>query len=98
MFFKKVWEHFGIQRSIILEKGTIFNNVFCHTLWENIDTKLKRYYTKAMHTLTNKSPFENCLGYFPPFPLDVIYGQQGGAREDTTREALEDEGYINKIN
>ena len=42
MFFEHVWVHFGIPRSIISNRVTIFLSTFWTTLWENIDTKLKR--------------------------------------------------------
>jgi hypothetical protein len=37
--------HFGIPRSIISDKDTIFLNAFWTTLWEKMDTKLKMYTT-----------------------------------------------------
>jgi hypothetical protein len=43
MFFKQVWVHFGMPRSIILDKDTRFINAFWTTLWERMDSKLKRY-------------------------------------------------------
>jgi len=45
MFFEQVWVHFGIPRSIISYRDTIFFSSFWTTLWENMDTKLKRYTT-----------------------------------------------------
>ena len=50
-----------------------------------------------VNTSTSKCPFETCYGYFPPFPLDVVYGQQGGVMEDITWDALEVEKIIEKI-
>jgi hypothetical protein len=43
MFFEKAWIHFGIPRNIILDNDSGFLNAFWTTLWENMDTKLKRY-------------------------------------------------------
>jgi hypothetical protein len=51
---------------------------------------------KAIHTSTNKSPFETCFRYFPPSPLDVVYGQQG-VRENVKGEALKMEKFVEKI-
>jgi hypothetical protein len=42
MFFEQVWVCFGIPRSIISYRDTIFLNTFWTTSWDNIDTKLKR--------------------------------------------------------
>jgi hypothetical protein len=41
-FFEQVGVHFGIPRSIISNRDTKFLNAFWTTLWENMDTKLKR--------------------------------------------------------
>jgi hypothetical protein len=43
MFFELVWMNFGIPQRIILEKDTKFIRSFWTTLWEKMDTKLKRY-------------------------------------------------------
>jgi len=43
--FEQVWVHFGIPRRIISNRNTIFFNAFWTTLWEKMDTKLKRYTT-----------------------------------------------------
>jgi hypothetical protein len=44
-FFVQVWVKFGIPRSIISNKDTIFLSSFWTTLWEKMDTKLNRYTT-----------------------------------------------------
>jgi hypothetical protein len=41
-FFEHVWVHFGIPRTIISDRDTIFLSAFWTTLWEKMDTKLKR--------------------------------------------------------
>jgi hypothetical protein len=58
---------------------------------------IQHSYNRVVHTSTSKSPFETFFGYFPPSPLDVVYGQQGGAREDITREALKAKKFVEKI-
>ena len=45
MFFEKVLVHFGILRSIISDRDTIFVDVFWNTLWDKMETKLKTYTT-----------------------------------------------------
>ena len=42
LFFGQVRVHFGILRSIILDKDTRFISELWTTLWEKMDTKLKR--------------------------------------------------------
>jgi hypothetical protein len=58
---------------------------------------IQHYYNREIHTSTGKSPFETCFGYFPPSPLDVVYGKQGGVREDLTGDALKAEKIVEKI-
>jgi hypothetical protein len=139
-FFEHVWVHFGIPKSITSYMDTRFLSAFWTTLWEKMDTKLKRSttfhphtyakmelvnknlmqllkgynykhpktwdenliyiqysYNRAIHTSTGKSPFETSFGYFPPSPVDVVYGQQGGVREDLIGDALKVEKYVEKI-
>jgi hypothetical protein len=47
-FFEQVWVHFGIPRSIILDKDINFLSGFWTTLWEKMDTKLNR--STTFHT------------------------------------------------
>jgi hypothetical protein len=54
----------------------------------------QHFYNRAVHTSTSKSPFGTCFGYFPPSPLDVVYGHQGGVREDLTGDSLKEEKII----
>ena len=44
-----------------------------------------------------KSPFETCFGYFPPSPLDVVYGHRGGMGEGTRIEALKEKKFFENI-
>jgi hypothetical protein len=56
---------------------------------------IKHSYNRVVQTSTGKSPFETCFGYFPPSPLDFVYGQHIGVSEGLTRDALKEE--IEKI-
>ena len=58
---------------------------------------IQHSYNRVVHTSTRKSPFETCFGYFPPSPLDILYGQQRGVREYLTGDALMTEKIIDKI-
>jgi hypothetical protein len=58
---------------------------------------IQHSYSKLVHTSTGKSPFETFFGYFPPSPLDVVYEQQGGVREQITRESLKENIFFAKI-
>jgi hypothetical protein len=51
LFFESVWVHFGIPRSIIFDRDTKFLSVFWTSLWEKLDTKLKR--STAFHPQIN---------------------------------------------
>jgi len=39
------------------------------------------HYNREIHTSNGTPRFETFFGYFPPSPLDVVYGQQGGVRK-----------------
>jgi hypothetical protein len=58
---------------------------------------IQHSYNRAVHTSTSKSPFETCFGYFPPSPLDVVYGQQSEVKEDLTGDALRAEKFVEMI-
>ena len=51
LFFGQVWVHFGIPRSIGLDKDMRFLVDFWTTLWEKKETKLNR--TTIFHPHTN---------------------------------------------
>jgi hypothetical protein len=72
-----------------------YNQKYPKTWNENL-IYTQHSYNRAVHPYTDKSPFETCFGYFPPSPLDVVYGQQG-VREDLTRDALKVEKFVEKI-
>jgi hypothetical protein len=65
--------------------------------WDENLVYIQHSYNNIVHASTSKSPFETCFGYFTPFPLNVVYGQQGRVGEDTTREALKDKMFFDKI-
>jgi hypothetical protein len=65
--------------------------------WDENLIYIQHSCNRAVHTSTGKSPFETCFGYFSPSPLNVLYGQQGGVREDLTKDALKVEKIIEKI-
>jgi hypothetical protein len=50
IFFEQVWVDFGILRSIISDRDTRFPSAFWTTLWENMDTNLKRNTIFHPHT------------------------------------------------
>jgi hypothetical protein len=64
--------------------------------WDENMIYIQQPYNRAVHTSTSKSPFETCFGYLPPSPLDVVYGQQGGVREDLTRDALKEKKMLRR--
>jgi hypothetical protein len=58
--------------------------------WDENMIYIHHSYNRAFHTSNGKSPFETCFGHFPPSPLDVVYGQQGGVRENIIRDSLKE--------
>jgi hypothetical protein len=65
--------------------------------WDENMIYIQHSYIRAIHTSIGKSPFETFFWYFPPSPLDVVYGQQGGVREDLTGDALKEKKIVEKI-
>ena len=60
--------HFGIPRSVILNKDTRFLNAFWNTLWEKMDTKLKKsisFYPQIdkQTTIVNETMVKTLRGY-----------------------------------
>jgi hypothetical protein len=54
-------------------------------------------YNRGIHTSIGKSPFENCFGYFPPSPLDVVYGKKGGVGEELKGDALRVDFFLRRL-
>ena len=44
-------------------------------LWSEHLNYVQHAYNHAIHSPTQRSPFETCLGYFPKFPLGFVYGK-----------------------
>jgi hypothetical protein len=65
--------------------------------WDENFIYIQHSYHRAIHTSINKFSFKTCFGYFPPFPLDDVYGKQGGVREDITKEVLKSDKLAEKI-
>jgi hypothetical protein len=62
--------------------------------WDEITIYIQYSYNRSIQTSISKSPFGNFFGYFPPLPLDVVYGKKRGMKEDITGEALREEKFI----
>jgi hypothetical protein len=58
---------------------------------------IQHSYSRVVHNSTGKSPFETFFGYIPPFPLDVVYGNQGVVMEDIIEEVLKSENFVESI-
>ena len=65
--------------------------------WDENMVYIQHSYNRVVDTSIGKSPFETCFGYFPPSPLDISYGQQGGVKEDPIGDALRADFFIEKI-
>jgi len=44
--------------------------------WDEYIVYIQHSYNRSLHYSTDKSPFETCFGYFPPSPLDTVYGKK----------------------
>ena len=44
-------------------------------LWDEQLHYVQHAYNRAIHSSTQKSPFETCLGYLPKSPLDFVFGK-----------------------
>jgi hypothetical protein len=42
LFFERVWVHFGVPQTIILDCDSRFLNTFLSSLWSLLDTKLTK--------------------------------------------------------
>ena len=51
LFFQNVWVHFGLPMSIVSDRDSWFLGEFWSTLWELMDTKLKK--SIAFHPQTD---------------------------------------------
>jgi hypothetical protein len=64
--------------------------------WDENMIYIQKSYNRVVHTSTGKLPFETCFGYFPPSPLDVVYGKQGGVREGLSKNALKEKKMLRR--
>jgi hypothetical protein len=63
-----------------------YNNKHPKT-WDEKLVYIQHSYNRALHSSTNKSPFETCFGYLPPSPFDIVWTIKEEAR--TTRRRTE---------
>ena len=49
-------------------------------LWDESLHYVHHTYNKALHSSTNRSPFETCYGYLPKSPMDFVFSDE--AKED----------------
>eukprot|EP00253_Pinus_taeda_P033536 PITA_33536 len=86
LFFEHVWVHFGLPTSIVSNRDTRFVGKFWSSLWELMDTKLKK--STAFHPQTdgqtevvNKTMIQLLRGYCSKHPKlwdeHVCYVQHG---------------------
>jgi hypothetical protein len=64
--------------------------------WDKNLINIKHSYNREVHTSTDNFPFENLFGYFPPSPLDIVYGKKR-VKEDITGEALKAYTFVENI-
>ena len=103
MFFERDLMHFGILGASFwtqildfsMHVGQLSDTIFLSSFWTTL--YIQHSYNIKVHTSISKSPLETFFGYFPPSPLDLIYGQHGREKEDTTREVLKDKRFNDKI-
>jgi hypothetical protein len=67
-----------------------YNNKHPKT-WDEQLIYIQHSYNRAIHSSTNKSPFQTCFGYLPPSKFDIVYGKwkeeeklQGEEKKEST--------------
>ena len=73
LFFQNVWVHFGLPTSIISDRDSRFLGKFLSSLWELMDTKLKKSTTFHPQTdgqteVVNRTVVHLLLGYCAKHP------------------------------
>jgi len=43
-------------------------------------------YNQAVHSSTQRSPFETCFGYLPKDPFDMVFGREDGSNGCNDRD------------
>ena len=70
-------------------------------LWDEHLHYIQHAYNRAKHSSTQTLPFEACLGYFPKYPLDFIFGKDvaidGHSDIDKARKFIEQIQLVHQI-
>jgi hypothetical protein len=64
-------------------------------LWDEQFPYVQHAYNHAMHSSTQRTPFEVCLGYFPKSPMDFSFGE--ASKEDGQDDTDKVERFIQRI-
>eukprot|EP00253_Pinus_taeda_P029849 PITA_29849 len=75
LFFQHVWVHFGLPTSIVSNRDSRFFGKFWSSLWELMDTRLKKSTTfhPQIDGQTERYPFETYFSIIPRSPLDFVF-------------------------
>ena len=63
--------------------------------WDESLHYVQHAYNRALHSSTNRSPFETCYGYLPKSPMDFVFSHE--AEEDGYDNADKAMKFIQKI-
>jgi hypothetical protein len=64
-------------------------------LWDESLHYVQHAYNRALHSSTNRSPFETCFGYLPKSPMDFMFGEED--KEDGHDDANKAIKFIQRI-
>eukprot|EP00253_Pinus_taeda_P022872 PITA_22872 len=80
LFLQHVWVHFGLPTSIVSDRDSQFAGKFWSSLWELMDTRMKKSTTfdPQIDGQIEISPFETCFGFISRSPLDFVFEKDIG--------------------
>jgi len=70
--------HMDKQTEVVNRTVVHLLRAYCNkhpNIWDEHFCYVQHAYNRAKHSSTQRSSFETCLGYFPKYPLDFVFGK-----------------------